>query len=99
LSPYEEQIGEGEDDDPLHAPSLIAAIRDTRRQKSERTRSRITTVEPGQDRDAFRADLASAIAIARQNGIETRSIVFPRNQHNADYDDVWRPPAYAASGE
>jgi hypothetical protein len=93
LSPYEEEVGEGEDDDPLHyAPSLIAAIRDTPRQEiGTHTFSHYYCQEPGQDREQFRADLASASAIARQYGIELRSIVFPRNQHNAEYDDVLWP--------
>jgi len=90
LSPYQEELGEGEVDDPLHyAPSLIAAIRDTRRQEiGTHTFSHYYCLEPGQSREAFRADLESAIAIARQHGIQVRSIVFPRNQHNAEYDDV-----------
>lgn len=90
LSPYEEEVGDGEDDDPLHyAPSLIAAIRDTPRQEiATHTFSHYFCLEPGHDRDTFRADLASAIGIAQQHGIAFRSIVFPRNQHNAEYDDI-----------
>jgi peptidoglycan/xylan/chitin deacetylase (PgdA/CDA1 family) len=90
LSPYGDQIGDGEDDDALHyAPSLIASIRDAPRQEiGTHTFSHYYCQEPGQDREAFRADLASAIAIARVHGIRLRSIVFPRNQHNAAYDDV-----------
>lgn len=90
LSPYQEELGEGEDDDPLHyAPSLIAAIRDTPRQEiGTHTFSHYYCLEPGQDREAFRADLMSAMAIAQHQGIQMRSIVFPKNQHNADYDDV-----------
>jgi hypothetical protein len=90
LSPYEEAIGEGEDDDPLHyAPGLITAIRDTPRQEiGTHTFSHYYCQESGQTRDQFRADLASAIAIARQHAVELRSIVFPRNQHNPAYDDV-----------
>ena len=92
LSPYEEQVGDGEEDDPFHyAPSLIKAIADTRGQEiATHTFSHYFCLEPGQTRDAFRADLASAMAIADQYGIPLRSIVFPRNQHNADYDDVLR---------
>ena len=90
LSPWDEPLGEGERDDPLHfAPSLVAAIRERARQEvATHTFSHYYCLEPGQDRETFRADLASAIAIARHHGIETRSIVFPRNQHNPDYDDV-----------
>jgi peptidoglycan/xylan/chitin deacetylase (PgdA/CDA1 family) len=89
-SPYDEAVGEGEDDDPLHyAPTLITAIRDTARQEvGTHTFSHYYCQELGQDREAFRADLASAIGIAQQHGIQLRSIVFPRNQHNAEYDDL-----------
>ena len=92
LSPYEEPVGDGEEDDPLHyAPSLIAAIGDTSRQEiGTHTFSHYYCLEPGQDRDAFRSDIASAMAIAHRYGIQPRSIVFPRNQHNPDYDDVLR---------
>lgn len=90
LSPYQQEVGEGEDDDPLHyAPTLIAAIRDTPRQEiGTHTFSHYYCLEPGQTREEFRADLESAITIARQHDVELRSIVFPRNQHNAEYDDV-----------
>lgn len=92
LSPYDEELGEGEDDDPYHyAPSLIDAIRLTPRQElGTHTFSHYYCLEPGQTREAFRADLTSAAAIAEQQGIRLRSIVFPRNQHNAEYDDVLR---------
>ncbi len=90
LSAYAEPLGEGEDDDPFHyAPTLIQAIRNTPRQEiGTHTFSHYYCFEPGQDRDAFRADLASATAIAAQHGVAMRSIVFPRNQHNPEYDDV-----------
>lgn len=90
LSPYNEEIGDSESDDPLHyAPSLIAAIRAAPRQEiGTHTFSHYYCQEPGQDREEFRADLASAAAIAHQHGIQLQSIVFPRNQHNPDYDDV-----------
>src|SRR5262245_62087431 len=90
LSSYNEDVGDGEGDDPLHfAPSLIAAIRDARKQEiGTHTFSHYYCQEPGQNREEFRTDLASAIAIAREHGIQLRSIVFPRNQHNAEYDDI-----------
>ena len=90
LSPYYESIGQSEADDPLHfAPSLIEAIRRTPRQElATHTFSHYYCLEPGQDRETFEADLSSALAIASKNGIQLRSIVFPRNQHNPDYDDL-----------
>jgi len=92
LSPYNEEIGDGEGDDPLHyAPSLIAAIQAAPRQEiGTHTFSHYYCQEPGQDREQFRADLASAATIAAQYGVRLRSIVFPRNQHNPEYDDVLR---------
>jgi len=89
---YDEKIGNSEEDDPLHyAPSLIEAIAKSRRQEiATHTFSHYFCLEPGQDREAFRADIASATAIAEQRGIQFRSIVFPRNQHNAEYDGVLR---------
>jgi peptidoglycan/xylan/chitin deacetylase (PgdA/CDA1 family) len=90
LVAYNEPLGEGEADDPFHyAPSLIDRIRRTPRQEiATHTFSHYYCVEPGQDRASFRADLESALAIARHHGIEIQSIVFPGNQHNPDYDDI-----------
>src|SRR5215217_4853194 len=90
LCPYQERIGESERDDPLHfAPTLIEAIRRTPRQElATHTFSHYYCLEPGQDREAFKADLSSALAIANNNGVQLRSIVFPRNQHNPDYEDL-----------
>jgi hypothetical protein len=92
LDPYGEEIGEGERDDPLHyAPSLIAAIQRTPRQEvSTHTFSHYYCLEAGQDAAAFRADLAAALAIMATHGVEPRSIVFPRNQHNPEYGEVLR---------
>jgi peptidoglycan/xylan/chitin deacetylase (PgdA/CDA1 family) len=88
LSPYEETVGEGEQDDLFHyAPTLISAIRASPRQEiGTHTFSHYYCLEPGQDERAFAADLESAVAIARHNGVRLRSIVFPRNQHNPKYD-------------
>ena len=90
LSTYVAVIGESEVDDPLHyAPSLIRAIRDSPRQEiATHTFSHYYCLEPGQSRDSFSADLEAAIAVAKGYGVELRSIVFPRNQHNLDYDDL-----------
>lgn len=92
LSPYAEPLGEGEDDDPLHyAASLVEAIRARPRQEvATHTFSHFYCLEPGQTREAFAADLASAVAIAAARGITLRSVVFPRNQYNPAYADVLR---------
>ncbi len=90
LYPYDEPIGENEAEDPLHfAPSLIEAVRRTPRQElATHTFSHYFCLEPGQDRQTFKADLDSALSIAKKNGVQLRSIVFPKNQHNPDYDDL-----------
>jgi hypothetical protein len=68
---------------------VIAAIRRCPRQEiATHTFSHYYCLEPGQDRAAFEADLASAVAIATAAGIRLRSIVFPRNQRNPAYDDL-----------
>jgi peptidoglycan/xylan/chitin deacetylase (PgdA/CDA1 family) len=90
LSPYEETTGNDEEEDPLHfAGSLIERIRRTPRQEiGTHTFSHYYAREKGQSQDDFGADLDAAIAIAARRGIELKSIVFPRNQHNPNYDDI-----------
>lgn len=90
LSPFRDPLGAGEGDDPLHfAPSLIEAIRRRPNQEiATHTFSHFYCLEPGSSRAAFKADLDSAVAIAADQGIRLRSIVFPRNQFNPDYADL-----------
>lgn len=90
LSPYEETLGANEEDDPLHfAGSLIERIRGTARQEvGSHTFSHYYVGEKGQDGSTFRADMEAAVEIARRRGIRLKSIVFPRNQHNPDYDST-----------
>jgi peptidoglycan/xylan/chitin deacetylase (PgdA/CDA1 family) len=89
LFPYEEVVGRGEEDDPIHfAPSLIELIRGHPRQEiGTHTFSHYYCLEPGQTRAAFEADLGSAVAIAERAGIRLRSIALPRNQFNPSYAD------------
>ena len=90
LSPYEETVGEGEWEDPLHfAWSLIELIQNSPRQEiATHTFSHYYCGERGQDHKTFRADLEAACGIAARRGLKVRSIVFPRNQHNPLYDDI-----------
>lgn len=90
LFPYDESIGNSEQDDPFHyAPSLIELIRKTPRQEiGTHTFSHYYCLENGQDEQTFAADLQSAISIAKNYGIELSSIIFPRNQHNSAYDEI-----------
>jgi peptidoglycan/xylan/chitin deacetylase (PgdA/CDA1 family) len=90
LDAYAEITGENEDDDPLHyASSLISQISKRPRQEvATHTFSHYYCQEPGDTREAFAADLSSAVAIAQSHGIQVRSIVFPRNQFRPGYEDV-----------
>lgn len=98
LDPYAVPVGAGEDDDPLHyAPSLVRRIAGTPGQElATHTFSHFYCLEPGQTREAFAADLGAAIAAARSYGVQPRSLVFPRNQHNPAYDDVLRAAGIVA---
>lgn len=92
LSPYGQPVGHSEQDDPLHyAPSLIEAVLATPGQEiATHTFSHYYCLEKGNTPEAFAADLESALAISRRWGVDVRSIVFPRNQYNAGYDDILR---------
>jgi len=92
LSAYDEPIGAGEADDPLHyARSLVDLIAATPGQElGTHTFSHYYCLEPGQDAETFRADLKSAIAIAEHQGSTLRSLVFPRNQASSAHIAVAR---------
>jgi len=81
------EIGADEDADPFHyAPSLIAMIRRYPFQEiASHTFSHYYCLERGQDQSSFEADLKASIAIANLHGFEINSLVFPRNQVNAEY--------------
>lgn len=89
LSPYDSlhELGHGERDDPIHfAPSIVWQIRQCPGQEvASHTFSHYYCLEPGQDVEAFRADLEAAKNVAARRGIRLKSIVFPRNQMNAEY--------------
>jgi Polysaccharide deacetylase len=85
--PYLEPLGNNEQDDPLHyAPSLIEKIKNTPKQEiGTHTFSHYYCLEAGQSAEAFRADLQSAVDIAKAWNLDIRSIIFPRNQFNPEY--------------
>lgn len=87
LDPYREALGDNEHTAPLqYAKSLIELIRQTPRQElASHTYSHYYCLEAGQTEADFRADLASAKAIAEAQGIQLESIIFPRNQLNPAY--------------
>lgn len=71
------------------APDLIDLIQDTLGMEiGSHTYSHYYCQEKGQTPQAFKADLKMAIELAMAKGITIESLVFPRNQFNADYMDV-----------
>lgn len=94
LCPYREldRVGEDEARDPYHfGRSLVDRIRACEGQEiGSHTFSHYYTLEPGQDRGSFAADMRAAVAVAKSQGILLRSLVFPRNQINPAYLDVLR---------
>lgn len=90
LDPYGDWgDGSAVEDQLRYAPHLIAQIAETPRQEIGcHTFSHYYCLEPGQTKDAFRADLESAVLIAERRGLKLRSVVFPRNQVNPSYQDI-----------
>lgn len=77
-------LGNSEKDDPYHyANSLIQLIKENENHEIAcHTFSHYYVNEAGQTLLQFEADLKAAIAIAKKNKVELKSIVFPRNQIN-----------------
>ncbi len=90
LSPYNgyfEHLGTDYKTDVYHfAPDLIREIQKYPEQEiGTHTFSHYYCLEEGQTIEAFRADLQSAIFIAKKYNITLTSLVFPRNQFNDAY--------------
>lgn len=89
LSPYLvlDQVGENEAADHYHfGHSLIELIcRTPGQEMATHTFCHYYCLERGQTAETFRADLAAAIEVAQEQGLALRSLVFPRNQYNAEY--------------
>jgi peptidoglycan/xylan/chitin deacetylase (PgdA/CDA1 family) len=98
LDPYDEPVGRSERDDPLHyAASLIERIAQAPHQElGSHTFTHYYCCERGQDEETFRADLSSAVAIARSRGVELRSLALPRNQVNPDYEQALRDAGFTS---
>jgi peptidoglycan/xylan/chitin deacetylase (PgdA/CDA1 family) len=47
-------------------------------------------LERGQTAEAFRQDMQAAIRAGQQQGVAIHSLVFPRNQYNAEYVEICR---------
>jgi peptidoglycan/xylan/chitin deacetylase (PgdA/CDA1 family) len=90
LSPYD-YIDESAELDPLYhfAPELITQIAcEAGQEIGTHTFSHYYCLEQGQSLAQFEEDLSAAVAIARRRGYVLKSVVFPRNQCNADYLSV-----------
>lgn len=89
LSPYAsfDKVGNGETDDPYHFGfSLLQQIKENGNHEiGTHTFCHYYCLEPGQTLQAFKEDLQAAKIIAADKDISVRSLVFPRNQFNAEY--------------
>lgn len=76
-----------EDDDKLHfASEIIAKIMETPNQEiASHTFSHYYCNEKGQTVEQFENDLKASIEISKQNNIEVKSLIFPRNQYSSEY--------------
>ncbi len=92
FSPYAkiDCIGETEAIDPSHfAESIVKQIIATPHQEiATHTFSHYYCLEAGQTAQSFRADLVAALNVAKQNGIDIKTVIFPRNQVNEAYFEI-----------
>lgn len=88
LNPYTlfNEIGNSEKDDPYHyGYSILKKIQSSKiHEIGTHTFSHYYCNEAGQTIQQFNNDIESAVNIANDFGIETRSIVFPRNMVNSN---------------
>ncbi|HRN92722.1 MAG TPA: polysaccharide deacetylase family protein [Ferruginibacter sp.] len=100
VSAYEwiKQYGFLNETDPCHfAPDLIQKIKTTPHQEiATHTYAHYFCLEEGQTREQFREDLEMAVRIAREDGSEIHSLVFPRNQFNPEYLSVCKDVGISA---
>ena len=86
---YGKSIQSKETEELCFAPDLVKLIKETPRQEiGTHTYSHYYCLEEGQSPESFMADLKKSVELARKFGIGLESLVFPRNQYNADYLDV-----------
>ncbi|UOQ97067.1 polysaccharide deacetylase family protein [Hymenobacter sp. 5317J-9] len=94
LSPYLalDQVGEDEAHDPYHfGRSLIRQIHATPGQEmASHTFCHYYCLERGQTVETFRHDIETAVRVGAEQGMALRSLVFPRNQYNAEYLETCR---------
>lgn len=92
MQPYgeymEKKVGESDKTDRLHfAKDLISQIHNPHEIASHTFCHYYCNAE-GQNREQFEDDIASAVAIAKDNGISLKSIIFPRNECRENYLDI-----------
>lgn len=79
------------------APELVEQIRVTPDQEiATHTFSHYYSLEKGQTKDQFLADIKQSIKINEQRGIDVSSIIFPRNQINQQYLDICKELGFLA---
>jgi hypothetical protein len=84
---YLGEIGSCDADDPHYFGfRLLKLIQSCPGQEiGTHTFSHFYCLEEGQTAEQFAADIGAAVAVARRQGIELKSIVFPRNQYAAEH--------------
>ncbi len=90
INPYSNYFDNIENDGKQNAyhfaPSLIELIRNhSEHEIGTHTFSHYYCLEKGQTLDNFKSDLEMAISVSKRSEIEITSLVFPRNQFNAEY--------------
>jgi len=86
---YIDSIGDNSSDHYHYAIDSIHKIKkDGKHEISTHTFSHYYCLEKGQNEKSFLEDVNSAKAIAEKEGINIKSIVFPRNQYNPSYDKI-----------
>ena len=96
-SPYSElEYLETLDGALLFAPHLVDLIHQSAQQEfASHTFSHYYALEKGQTVEQFKADLLACTDILRNKNIALKSLVFPRNQFNAEYLTVCKELGYS----
>jgi len=93
LSPYNGYIDDSVHHDPKYyfGKKLLQLVKEKRQHEiGSHTFSHYYGLEPGQTKDQFEADIDAAVNIAKSNGIELETLVFPRHQINPEYLKILR---------
>lgn len=90
LSPFEGHYLENIGDESLYfAPDIISLLKKYDNiEIGTHTYSHYFCWEKGQTIEEFESDIKKAVEVAKENGLELKSIVFPRNQVSAEYLQV-----------